>query len=155
MKKQNNIPKQKEYGNEKEEDILNYSLSAIVRAIPDLRDGLKPVHRRILYVMKTEHNTYDKAYRKTVKTVGSTLSRFHPHGLNWRIAVYKSGKKLGTLSYFLFSHFNTEDSDNFGKKRNSWLQAFGWKLYVASSNSVCDFVLLWLIKNNMGIRGEG
>lgn len=80
MKKQNNIPKRKEYGNEIEEDILNYSLSAIVRAIPDLRDGLKPVHRRILYVMKTEHNTYDKAYRKTVKTVGSTLSRFHPHG---------------------------------------------------------------------------
>jgi DNA gyrase subunit A len=83
MKKKNlDIQTSKDYGDEIEEDILNYSLSAIVRAIPDVRDGLKPVHRRILYVMKTEHNTYDKAYRKTVKTVGSTLSRFHPHGLN-------------------------------------------------------------------------
>lgn len=72
----------KDYSNEIEEDILNYSLSAIVRAIPDARDGLKPVHRRILYAMKTEHNTYDKPYRKSVKGVGATMSRFHPHGLN-------------------------------------------------------------------------
>ncbi|MBN3586015.1 DNA gyrase subunit A, partial [Algoriphagus aestuarii] len=58
----------------------NYSISAIGRAIPDVRDGLKPVHRRILYVMYSERNTFDKPYRKTIKTVGSTLSRFHPHG---------------------------------------------------------------------------
>lgn len=71
---------QKDYSQEIEEDILNYSLSAIVRAIPDARDGLKPVHRRILYAMKTDHNTFDKPYRKSVKGVGATMSRFHPHG---------------------------------------------------------------------------
>lgn len=82
MKKNDKIIEPISYGDEIENDILSYSLSSIVRAIPDVRDGLKPVHRRILYVMETEHNTFDKSYRKTIKTVGSTLSRFHPHGLN-------------------------------------------------------------------------
>ena len=83
---------QKEYHEEIEEDILNYSLSAIVRAIPDARDGLKPVHRRILYAMKTDHNTYDKPYRKSIKGVGSTMSRFHPHGDS---SVYDAMIRLG------------------------------------------------------------
>ena len=50
------------------------------RAIPDVRDGLKPVHRRILYGMFREHNTYDKPYRKSAKTVGSIMGNYHPHG---------------------------------------------------------------------------
>lgn len=50
------------------------------RAIPDVRDGLKPVQRRILYGMYHEHNTYDKLYRKSAKTVGSIMGNYHPHG---------------------------------------------------------------------------
>lgn len=50
------------------------------RALPDARDGLKPVQRRILYAMYTSHNTYDKAYRKSAKTVGDVMGQYHPHG---------------------------------------------------------------------------
>ena len=50
------------------------------RAIPDARDGLKPVQRRILYSMHKERNTYDKAYRKSAKTVGDVMGNYHPHG---------------------------------------------------------------------------
>ena len=50
------------------------------RAIPDVRDGLKPVQRRILYSMYKEHNTYDKPYRKSAKTVGDVIGNYHPHG---------------------------------------------------------------------------
>jgi topoisomerase-4 subunit A len=50
------------------------------RALPDIRDGLKPVQRRILYAMNEDHNTYDKAYRKAAKSVGNVMGNFHPHG---------------------------------------------------------------------------
>lgn len=50
------------------------------RALPDLRDGLKPVQRRILYAMYSEGNTYDKAFRKSAKTVGNVIGNYHPHG---------------------------------------------------------------------------
>ena len=50
------------------------------RAIPDVRDGLKPVQRRILFGMHKDHNTYDKPYRKSAKTVGSIMGNYHPHG---------------------------------------------------------------------------
>lgn len=50
------------------------------RALPDARDGLKPVQRRILYAMHQEKNTYDKAYRKSAKTVGTVIGNYHPHG---------------------------------------------------------------------------
>ena len=60
---------------------LDYSMSVIVsRAIPDLRDGLKPVHRRILYAMHETGNTHDKAYRKSARPVGDTMGKYHPHG---------------------------------------------------------------------------
>ncbi len=60
---------------------LDYAMSVIVsRAIPDLRDGLKPVHRRILYAMHETGNTHDKAYRKSARPVGDTMGKYHPHG---------------------------------------------------------------------------
>ncbi len=66
---------------EMKKSYLDYSMSVIVgRALPDVRDGLKPVHRRILYTMY-ENNLYpDKAYRKCADTVGAVLGRYHPHG---------------------------------------------------------------------------
>ena len=60
---------------------LDYAMSVIVsRAIPDLRDGLKPVHRRILYAMNETGNTHDKSYRKSARPVGDVMGKYHPHG---------------------------------------------------------------------------
>ncbi len=60
---------------------LDYAMSVIVsRAIPDLRDGLKPVHRRILYAMHEAGNTHDKPYRKSARAVGDVMGKYHPHG---------------------------------------------------------------------------
>jgi len=60
---------------------LDYAMSVIVsRAIPDLRDGLKPVHRRILYAMHETGNTADKSYRKSARPVGDVMGKYHPHG---------------------------------------------------------------------------
>jgi len=60
---------------------LDYAMSVIVsRAIPDLRDGLKPVHRRILYAMYEAGNTHDKSYRKSARAVGDVMGKYHPHG---------------------------------------------------------------------------
>jgi len=66
---------------EMKKSFLDYSMSVIVaRALPDVRDGLKPVHRRILYTLYENGLTPDKAYRKCADTVGSVLGRYHPHG---------------------------------------------------------------------------
>ncbi|MGR3713177.1 MAG: DNA gyrase subunit A [Shimia sp.] len=60
---------------------LDYAMSVIVsRAIPDLRDGLKPVHRRILYAMHESGNSHDKSYRKSARPVGDVMGKYHPHG---------------------------------------------------------------------------
>lgn len=67
--------------NEMKKSFLEYSMSVIVaRALPDVRDGLKPVHRRIIYTMNDAGNTSDKAYRKCAYTVGEVLGKYHPHG---------------------------------------------------------------------------
>jgi DNA gyrase subunit A len=61
--------------------FIDYAMSVIIsRAIPDLRDGLKPVHRRILYAMHESGNTHDKSYRKSARPVGDTMGKYHPHG---------------------------------------------------------------------------
>jgi DNA gyrase subunit A len=60
---------------------LDYAMSVIIgRALPDIRDGLKPVHRRVLYAMYDTGNTSDKPYKKSARTVGTVIGRFHPHG---------------------------------------------------------------------------
>lgn len=88
------MPKKKIETKEIIEKIFDYTLEDIMgerfgsyskyiiqdRAIPDARDGLKPVQRRILYSMHKEHNTYDKGYRKSAKTVGDVIGNYHPHG---------------------------------------------------------------------------
>ena len=67
--------------NEMKKSFLEYSMSVIVaRALPDVRDGLKPVHRRIIYTMNDAGNTADKPYRKCAYTVGEVLGKYHPHG---------------------------------------------------------------------------
>ena len=66
---------------EMKESYLDYSMSVIVsRALPDVRDGMKPVHRRILFAMNELGMTYDKAYKKSARIVGEVLGKYHPHG---------------------------------------------------------------------------
>ena len=70
-----------EIGREMQDSFLQYAMSVIVaRALPDVRDGLKPVHRRILYTMVEKGLTPDKAYHKCADTVGAVLGSYHPHG---------------------------------------------------------------------------
>ncbi len=94
MAKKNNKPEERpwpessatnivpvEICDEVKSSMLQYAMSVLVgRALPDVRDGLKPVHRRILYTMYENNLTPDKAYRKCADTVGSVLGRYHPHG---------------------------------------------------------------------------
>lgn len=66
---------------EMREAYLQYSMSVIVgRALPDVRDGLKPVHRRILFAMQDLGNTHDKPYKKSARVVGDVIGKYHPHG---------------------------------------------------------------------------
>ena len=74
--------------NEMSSSYLDYAMSVIVsRAIPDVRDGLKPVHRRILYSMSQMGLDYNKPYRKSARVVGDVIGKYHPHGDS---AVYES-----------------------------------------------------------------
>jgi DNA gyrase subunit A len=66
---------------EMQDAYLQYSMSVIVgRALPDVRDGLKPVHRRILFAMHELSNTHDKPYKKSARVVGDVIGKYHPHG---------------------------------------------------------------------------
>lgn len=100
---------------EMEQSFLDYSMSVIVqRALPDVRDGLKPVHRRILYKMYQDSLWPDGPYRKCMDTVGKTLAEFHPHG---DAAVYDAMVRLAqdfSLRYMLVDghgNFGSVDGD--------------------------------------------
>ena len=90
--------------------FLDYSMSVITaRALPDVRDGLKPVHRRILYTMYENGLTPDKAYRKCADTVGSVLGRYHPHG---DASVYDAMVRLAQT--FSMRYILVDGHGNFG-----------------------------------------
>ena len=66
---------------EMRDSYLEYAMSVIVgRALPDVRDGLKPVHRRVLYAMDVLGNDYNKSYKKSARIVGDVIGKYHPHG---------------------------------------------------------------------------
>ena len=95
---------------------IDYAMSVIIgRALPDVRDGLKPVHRRILYAMYEDGLTYDKPFRKSATTVGNVLGRYHPHGDS---AVYDTMVRLAqpfSLRYMLIDghgNFGNIDGDS-------------------------------------------
>jgi DNA gyrase subunit A len=95
---------------------LDYAMSVIVsRAIPDLRDGLKPVHRRILYAMHETGNTHDKSYRKSARPVGDVMGKYHPHGDS---AIYEALVRMAqdfSMSLPLLDgqgNFGSMDGDN-------------------------------------------
>src|SRR6185437_3722154 len=73
---------------EMRQSYLDYAMSVIVgRALPDVRDGLKPVHRRVLYAMRELGNDWNKSYKKSARVVGDVIGKYHPHGES---AVYDS-----------------------------------------------------------------
>ena len=67
--------------NEMKKSYLDYAMSVIIgRALPDVRDGLKPVHRRILFAMRELKNDWNKPYKKSARVVGDVIGKYHPHG---------------------------------------------------------------------------
>ena len=100
---------------EMKNSYISYAMSVIIaRAIPDVRDGLKPVHRRILFSMHELGNTHDKAYRKSARTVGDVLGKYHPHG---DVAIYDTLVRMAqpfSLRYMLVDgqgNFGSVDGD--------------------------------------------
>ena len=66
---------------EMRKSYLDYAMSVIVgRALPDVRDGLKPVHRRVLFAMSELNNDWNRAYKKSARIVGDVIGKYHPHG---------------------------------------------------------------------------
>lgn len=97
---------------EMKRSFIDYAMSVIIdRALPDVRDGLKPVHRRILYTMYSSGFTPDKPYRKSVATVGEALKSFHPHG---DAAVYDSLVRMA--QDFSLRHPLVDGHGNFGSR---------------------------------------
>ncbi|MEM2963267.1 MAG: DNA gyrase subunit A [Candidatus Anstonellales archaeon] len=101
---------------EMEESYMDYAMSVIVgRALPDIRDGLKPVHRRILYAMYELGMTHDKPYKKSARVVGEVLGKYHPHG---DVAIYETLVRMAqdfNLRYPLIDgqgNFGSIDGDN-------------------------------------------
>src|SRR5256712_1483939 len=95
---------------------LDYAMSVIIgRALPDVRDGLKPVHRRVLWAMSELGNTYNKAYKKSARVVGDVIGKYHPHG---DTAVYDTMVRMAqefSMRYLLIDgqgNFGSVDGDN-------------------------------------------
>jgi DNA gyrase subunit A len=106
---------------EMREAYLQYSMSVIVgRALPDVRDGLKPVHRRILFAQHELSNTHDKPYKKSARVVGDVIGKYHPHG---DVAVYETMVRMAqdfSLRYPLVDgqgNFGSIDGDNAAASR--------------------------------------
>jgi DNA gyrase subunit A len=100
---------------EMRQSYLDYAMSVIVgRALPDVRDGLKPVHRRVLYAMRELGNDYNRAYKKSARVVGDVIGKYHPHG---DVAVYDTIVRMAqpfSLRYLLVDgqgNFGSVDGD--------------------------------------------
>src|SRR6476620_444719 len=100
---------------EMRQSYLDYAMSVIVgRALPDVRDGLKPVHRRVLYAMRELGNDWNKAYKKSARIVGDVIGKYHPHGDS---AVYDTMVRMAqpfSMRYMLIDgqgNFGSVDGD--------------------------------------------
>ena len=95
---------------EMRQSYLDYAMSVIVgRALPDVRDGLKPVHRRVLYAMRELGNDYNKAYKKSARVVGDVIGKYHPHG---DTAVYDAMVRMA--QDFSMRYLLVDGQGNFG-----------------------------------------
>jgi len=95
---------------EMRKSYLDYAMSVIVgRALPDVRDGLKPVHRRVLFAMKEAGNDWNRAYKKSARTVGDVMGKYHPHGDS---AIYDTLVRMAQP--FSMRHVLVDGQGNFG-----------------------------------------
>src|SRR5690606_1225407 len=95
---------------------IDYSMSVIVgRALPDVRDGLKPVHRRVLFAMNELGMTHNKSYKKSARVVGEVLGKYHPHGDS---SVYEAMVRMAqpwSMRYMMVDgqgNFGSQDGDS-------------------------------------------
>ena len=117
----------RDISDEMKESYINYAMSVIIgRALPDVRDGLKPVHRRILWGMYQAGHTHDKGYSKSARSVGEVMGKFHPHGDQ---ALYDTMVRMAqdfSLRYPLVDgqgNFGSIDGDPpAAKTRSTWSQ---------------------------------
>ncbi|MBQ9735397.1 MAG: DNA gyrase subunit A [Clostridia bacterium] len=115
--------------------FLEYSMSVITsRAIPDVRDGMKPGQRRILYAMYEDHLTYDKPFRKSATTVGNVLGRYHPHG---DAAVYQTMVRMAQS--FSLRYPLVEGHGNFGNVDGDGAAAYRYT--EARMSKMADYML--------------
>ncbi len=130
---------------EMKQSFMDYAMSVIVsRALPDVRDGMKPVHRRILYAMNEMGMTPDKPFKKSARIVGEVLGKFHPHGDS---AVYESMVRMAqsfSMRYPLVDgqgNFGSIDGDSAAAMRytEARLSKFAMELLVDLDCETCDF----------------
>jgi len=124
---------------------LDYAMSVIVgRALPDARDGLKPVHRRVLFAMHELNNDWNKAYKKSARIVGDVIGKYHPHG---DTAVYDTIVRMAqdfSLRYMLVDgqgNFGSVDGDNAAAMRYTEVRMarIGHELLADIEKETCDF----------------
>src|SRR5690606_5222980 len=125
--------------------FLDYAMSVIVgRALPDVRDGLKPVHRRVLFAMHELNNDWNRAYKKSARIVGDVIGKYHPHG---DTAVYDTIVRMAqdfSLRYMLVDgqgNFGSVDGDNAAAMRYTEIRMarIGHELLAAIDKETVDF----------------
>ena len=124
---------------------LDYAMSVIVgRALPDARDGLKPVHRRVLFAMHELNNDWNRAYKKSARIVGDVIGKYHPHG---DTAVYDTIVRMAqdfSLRYMLVDgqgNFGSVDGDNAAAMRYTEIRMarIGQELLIDLDKETVDF----------------
>ena len=131
---------------EMRQSYLDYAMSVIVgRALPDVRDGLKPVHRRVLYAMRELGNEWNKSYKKSARVVGDVIGKYHPHG---DTAVYDTIVRMAqpfSMRYLLVDgqgNFGSVDGDNAAAMRYTEVRMarIGHELLADIDKETVDFV---------------
>lgn len=135
-----------EYSEEMQKSYMNYSMSVITaRAIPDARDGLKPVQRRVLYDMSELHLNHDKPHRKSARIVGDTMGKYHPHGdssIYDTLVVLSQIFKKGMPLVNGHGNFGSIEGDGAAAMRytEARLEKFAEEVYLKDLDKTVDFV---------------
>lgn len=135
-----------EYSEEMQKSYMNYSMSVITaRAIPDARDGLKPVQRRVLYDMSELRLGHDKPHRKSARIVGDTMGKYHPHGdssIYETLVVMSQGFKKGMALVDGHGNFGSIEGDGAAAMRytEARLEKFAEEVYLKDLDKTVNFV---------------
>ena len=135
-----------EYSEEMQKSYMNYSMSVITaRAIPDARDGLKPVQRRVLYDMSQLHLDHDKPHRKSARIVGDTMGKYHPHGdssIYDTLVVMSQEFKKGMALVDGHGNFGSIEGDGAAAMRytEARLEKFAQEVYLKDLDKTVNFV---------------